>query len=100
MKKKGKGQAGKSGGGLKEVKKTIVKQGGGKPGRKSKAPKKGEWNLVPVGEEFFTNKEFDNLVSFEELVDYDVVTKADGTKGNMRLFSMPFSCCWAFAASM
>ncbi|ODN05959.1 ATP-dependent RNA helicase DDX24 [Orchesella cincta] len=79
MKPKAKKGSKKSGGGG-APKKTAPGANRGNQGKQKSRSKKGEWNLVPVGDEFFSDKEFENLVSFEELVDYNVVSKADGTK--------------------
>ena len=41
---------------------------------------KAQWNQVPIGEEFFTDKEFENLVSCKVILNYGVITDEDGTK--------------------
>lgn len=87
------GKKNKSGGGAKPNKKGNPsppgKSGGGnrKPGKSKGGKGQGQWNQVPIGEEFFTNKEFENLVSFEELVDYNIVSNEDGTKGKRLTFT-------------
>ncbi|CAL8106713.1 unnamed protein product [Orchesella dallaii] len=70
----------KKGGGGASGKSVPAGANRGNQGKQKSKSKKAEWNMVPVGEEFFTDKEFENLVSFEELSDYNVVFKTDGTK--------------------
>ena len=51
-----------------------------KPGARQKAQDsrgRGKWEAVPVGEEFLSNKEFENLISVEILSDYNVVRDGD-----------------------
>jgi len=50
-----------------------------KKGRKD--PKKGTWDLVPIGEEFLQDKEMENLISLEVLTDYEIVKKPSGLTG-------------------
>jgi hypothetical protein len=53
-----------------------------KKGYKGRDPKKGMWNLVPIGEEFLQEKEMENLISLEVLTDYEIVKKPDGITRN------------------
>lgn len=85
MKKKntqGKNEVGRVAQKLKRVNKKDLRISG-KQGIQGKAVK-GQWSRVPIEEELLSNKDFENLVSFEELHDYNVVTKEDGTKGSRR----------------
>ncbi|OXA61192.1 ATP-dependent RNA helicase DDX24 [Folsomia candida] len=40
--------------------------------------KKGNWDQVPIGEEFLAQKEMESLISLEVLTDYEIVKKPDG----------------------
>lgn len=53
-----------------------------KPSSGGSLKKSNAWNQVPIGEEFFNNKEFENLVSLEVLTDY-TITNANGVTGTL-----------------
>lgn len=47
--------------------------------------KKGNWDQVPIGEEFLAQKEMESLISLEVLTDYEIVKKPDGLTGTYYL---------------
>jgi hypothetical protein len=49
--------------------------------KKGKKTKKGDWDQVPIGEDFLGEKEMQDLISLEVLTDYEIVTKPDGLTG-------------------
>lgn len=62
-----------------------------KPGARQKAQDgrgRGKWEDVPLGEEFLSNKEFENLISVEILSDYNLVRDEDEKASEGEFFAL------------